>query len=275
MTGRRGAKQAALDLWTEEPCGSAGEPDAAGGLEQQVADSLRYAPWLDEAFDIGQVGGERVLDVGCGPGTMLVRLAQAGASVTGFDLVADHVEQARRNLAALGPAGRAEVADAEALPYDDASFDRVVLNNALQFTGDLDAALREIRRVLRPGGWAHVVVYHRRSAYFWWRLVLLRGLFGGDLLRFGSMDRVIGANIPWGRREGSLVAAALTRRQLRRALLRAGLTEPATVVHGFSWAHLAPPGLLIARLPAAPALVSRTLEHRAGWYLAGAARRPG
>jgi SAM-dependent methyltransferase len=220
--------------------------------------------------------GLDVLDVGCGPGTMLVRLAQAGASVTGIDLVAGHVEQAQRNLGALGLAGRADVADAEALPYEDASFDRVVSNNALQFTGDLDAALREIRRVLRPRGWAHIVVYHRRSAYFWWRFVLLRGLLGGDLLRFGSMGRVIGANIPWGRRDGSLVASALTGRQLRRALVEAGLTEPATVVHGFSWAHLAPPGLLIARLPGAlPALLSRIFESRVGWYLAGVARRPG
>ncbi|HTW62293.1 MAG TPA: methyltransferase domain-containing protein [Terracidiphilus sp.] len=90
--------------------------------------------------------GERILDLGCGDGQLTLRLAASGAQVTGADLSPEMAAAAR----ARGV--DAQVANAEALPFEDASFDAVFSNAALHWVRDQDAMLAEVRRVLRPGG---------------------------------------------------------------------------------------------------------------------------
>ncbi len=97
----------------------------------------------------------RLLDVGCGPGTITVDLAArlSEGSVLGVDTAAEVLELAR---AAAGESGLAnvtfEVGDAYALPFPDDSFDVVHAHQVLQHLTDPVAALRELRRVARPGG---------------------------------------------------------------------------------------------------------------------------
>jgi ubiquinone/menaquinone biosynthesis C-methylase UbiE len=93
-----------------------------------------------------------VLDVGCGPGAFHRRLAEAGARIVGLDrspgMVSEVRQQADRSaLPVLGVH-----ADAQALPIADASCDRVIAIHVLFHVPDRELALREIRRVLRPGG---------------------------------------------------------------------------------------------------------------------------
>ncbi len=89
---------------------------------------------------------ERVLDLGCGDGRFTARLQATGATVIGVDCSPAMVEAARsRNLIV-------EEADATALPFGYATFDAVFSNAALHWIRDQDAMLREVRRVLRPGG---------------------------------------------------------------------------------------------------------------------------
>ncbi len=94
------------------------------------------------------------LEVGCGTGFFTLNLMLAGvigaASVT--DISPGMVEVAQRNAAALGLNVRGEVCDAERLPFDDASFDLVVGHAVLHHIPDVELALREVLRVLRPGG---------------------------------------------------------------------------------------------------------------------------
>lgn len=110
----------------------------------------------DGAFVHGMAGGvvewlaaqpgERILDLGCGDGQLTLRLAQNGAEVRGVDASADMVRAARgRGIAA-------EVASAEQLPHADAEFDAVFSNAALHWVRGQDAMIREVHRVLRPGG---------------------------------------------------------------------------------------------------------------------------
>jgi ubiquinone/menaquinone biosynthesis C-methylase UbiE/GNAT superfamily N-acetyltransferase len=99
--------------------------------------------------------GQRLLDVGCGPGTITLDLAElvAPGEVVGID-AADAVIAEARAAAASRPAleVRFEVGDVYALAFDDASFDVVHAHQVLQHLTDPIAALRELRRVLRPGG---------------------------------------------------------------------------------------------------------------------------
>src|SRR5262245_15183550 len=99
--------------------------------------------------------GLRLLDGGCGPGTITVGLAAAVApgEVVGVDTEAVQVERGRALARERGLANvRFEVGDVTALPFADASFDVAFASEVLQYLPDPAVGLRELRRVLRPGG---------------------------------------------------------------------------------------------------------------------------
>jgi ubiquinone/menaquinone biosynthesis C-methylase UbiE len=98
--------------------------------------------------------GGLVLDLGCGPGAMLVPLAQAGHRVIASDLSPAMVAEAARRLVQLGQPSRAVVASATELPFADGSLAAVVTTGVLEYVPDLRAAMAEIARVLAPGGTA-------------------------------------------------------------------------------------------------------------------------
>jgi ubiquinone/menaquinone biosynthesis C-methylase UbiE len=94
------------------------------------------------------------LELGSGTGFFLLNLMQAGVATTGHvtDLSPGMVETAVRNGLALGLDVDGRVADAESIPYDDASVDLVVGHAVLHHIPDVELALREVLRVLKPGG---------------------------------------------------------------------------------------------------------------------------
>lgn len=96
----------------------------------------------------------RALELGSGTGFFLLNLMQAGVATSAVltDISGGMVEVAARNGRSLGLDVTAEVADAEALPFDDGSFDLVVGHAVLHHIPDVEQALREVLRVLRPGG---------------------------------------------------------------------------------------------------------------------------
>lgn len=94
------------------------------------------------------------LELGCGTGFFLLNLIQGGVMTSGAvtDISPGMVEVARRNAEGLGFQIDGEVADAEALPFEDDSFDLVIGHAVLHHIPDLEAAFSEVLRVLRPGG---------------------------------------------------------------------------------------------------------------------------
>ncbi|MEU3524162.1 methyltransferase domain-containing protein [Streptomyces sp. NPDC038707] len=103
----------------------------------------------------GLRAGSRLLDVGCGFGRPAIAAAKAtGARVVGINVSAEQVRQGRALAAEAGVADLVsfEQADGMALPYPDASFDAVWASEAIMYMSDRPKALREIERVLVPGG---------------------------------------------------------------------------------------------------------------------------
>jgi len=115
-----------------------------------------YARLADHVLD-----GDRVLDLACGDGYLLEQvLARRPREATGIDFSAAELTAARaRGLDAALVEGRAQ-----ALPFDDDAFDRVLCHLALMLFDDLECVLREVRRVLAPGGSFGVVVSRLEGA---------------------------------------------------------------------------------------------------------------
>ena len=99
--------------------------------------------------------GDRVLDFGCGPGTISVGLAQAvdPGELYGLDIEESQIEMARAAAQAGGHANATfHVGDVTALPFEDNYFDAAHCHTVLMHLQDVQAALAEVKRVLKPGG---------------------------------------------------------------------------------------------------------------------------
>src|SRR5918993_3882999 len=130
-------------------------------LDDYRFDKLHYLPQL---VDFASFRGQQLLEVGCGIGTDLVRFAKGGARVTGVDLAETAIALARTNFELTGVAAEdLRVANGEALPYADATFDAVYGHGVIQYTSNAPQLIREMHRVLKPGGTAIFMVYNRVS----------------------------------------------------------------------------------------------------------------
>ena len=143
---------------TDEPVGTKAFFD---DLDDYRFDKLRYLPQL---VDFSGFRGQRLLEVGCGIGTDLTRFATGGARVTGIDLSQTAIDLAGQNLALHGVTpDDLRVANAEALPFGDNTFDVVYGHGVIQYTADPARLVRECARVVRPGGTGIFMVYNRVS----------------------------------------------------------------------------------------------------------------
>ena len=100
----------------------------------------------------GPLAGKRVLDVGTGDGTYALEAAARGAVVTGIDLAPGMLEAARSRARDRRVAASFELGRAEALPFADGSFDVVIAVTVLCLVADPRLVMREMARVLAPGG---------------------------------------------------------------------------------------------------------------------------
>lgn len=159
-------KGAVRSFWERTPCGSwdASAPEGTREYFDQI-ERRRYElePFIHRFARFGETRGRRVLEIGVGLGTDHVQFARAGADLTGVDLTPKGVELVGRRLALEGLESDLQVADAERLPFEDASFDVVYSWGVLHHTPDTPRAVREAIRVLRPGGRLCVMVYSRHA----------------------------------------------------------------------------------------------------------------
>jgi len=270
-------KRAAVEQWTADPCeahNSAGELGSKSYFEGIRSAREESSPWVAEQLDYEGAAGLDVLDVGCGQGIDLANYAMAGARVTGIDLTPRHVELARAHLAELDLAATVVQGDAEALPFKDASFDRVSSNGVLHHTPDMAAALRQIHRVLRPGGEARVILYNRSSLHYWCNQVLLEGIIGRQLLAERSMAGVLSRNVEFSTIGARPLVRVITPRGIRRELRRAGFQDVGTSVRQLAYQDAFPIPILGKRIRALrdPAVLER-IGRVAGWYVIASGRR--
>jgi len=168
----------------------------------------------------------RVLDVCCGPGMLAAAAAARGANVSAIDFSAQAIAIARESINGVD----FQEADAAALPFDDASFDAVVCGFGLIHLPDPAQALREMNRVLKPGGGIAVSTWQPPSADNGF------GLLYAAIKAHANMD----LSLPQGPDFFQFSSDA----RLSAALLETGFVEPVTVLAEQFWTFTDSDGLM-------------------------------
>lgn len=182
-------KQVVHDFWDDASCGEAlylGESDE-DGYRRQAEQRYALEPYIIEFADFPTVQDRRVLEIGVGLGADHQRFAEHGAILNGVDLTERAIEHTRSRFQLLGLRSELQVADAEALPFDDDDFDLVYSWGVIHHSPNTAQAVREIHRILQPGGIAKVMIYHKHS-FVGYMLWLRYGLLG--LRPFTSLDAI-------------------------------------------------------------------------------------
>jgi SAM-dependent methyltransferase len=169
VADREQVDAANAEFWNE-PCGTALARSI--GITAITPDTLaqfddayfEMYPYLRHYVDSLDLAGQRVLEIGVGYGTLGQYIAERAASYAAVDIAEEPVGLLQQRLALVGrPPDRVVQGSALDLPLPDQSVDVVVSIGCLHHTGDLQRAVREVHRVLVPGGTALVMVYNRHS----------------------------------------------------------------------------------------------------------------
>lgn len=160
---------------------------------------------------LAELKGKQVLEIGPGAGGHSALFARHGAEVTSLDITYDRVRGVDRKFGLLGDLARgcnALQGNAEMLPFPDGAFDIVYSNGVLHHAADTERAVAEVRRVLKPGGKAVIMLYCKSSWHYWINMFLCVGLLQGNVFRNKDW---LGPATEWGGKHKQAVANPFTR----------------------------------------------------------------
>lgn len=144
--------------------------------EAALAHRYQLYPFLPEWAQFESWTGKSVLEIGCGQGADLSQFAVYGARTFGADLTMKHCRITRDFVAAMGAKTSVARVDARHLPYPDATFDLVYSFGVLLLVEELDRAVVEIHRVLKPGGTAMAMFYNSQSLHYYLKTLAYYGV---------------------------------------------------------------------------------------------------
>lgn len=156
-------------FWSENPIGSTATDLVPGTAEffkyyDELRESSESPEFLNKLHRFSDFAGKKVLDIGCGNGYILSRYARAGADCYGVDITEEAVKISLSRFKMERLKGDFQTASAEALPFEDNTFDLVCSMGVLHHTPDTQKAINEIYRILKPGGGVILMFYHKNSA---------------------------------------------------------------------------------------------------------------
>jgi ubiquinone/menaquinone biosynthesis C-methylase UbiE len=172
------------EFWNETPCGTYGKDLPEGTPEYFAAiEAERYAmePEIPRYAQFSRWRGKRVLEVGFGAGSDLMRFARAGAEIVGIDLGFKGAMLARKRIDLENAPAHVLVSNAEHMPLADDSFDLIYSWGVIHHSPNTAATVREIHRVLKPGGRITIMIYHTLS-WVVFKILVKHGIMRGELL---------------------------------------------------------------------------------------------
>ena len=220
MTSLAEDKLRAREQWSQDPCGAEYDREHPLGTREFFEKIERhryseYAPWMPTVMGFDRFAGAHLLEIGCGMGSDLLQFARGGAICTGIDITPRSIEITRHRFALYGLNGTFLLSDGERLPFPSETFDVVYSNGVLHHTPDTAGAISEIHRVLRPGGTAKVMLYHRNSLNYWVEIVLRRGLLRAEFLRGRSAEEIMSRVIEHSEHKATPLVKVYSRKEAR------------------------------------------------------------
>ena len=253
-------KELVRQYWDDVPCGTGSitYPEGSAEYFEAIAENRnRLEPFIADYARFDKWAGRKVLEVGCGVGSDLLRFARVGAQVVGIDLSPKSVFLAKSRLHAYNCRGDVLVADAEKLSFKDNEFDLTYSWGVLHHTPNPARAIQEIYRVTKPGGEICIMLYHRHSLVAL-QLYLLFGLFALRPRR--SLKDIIASHHESPGTKAYSVAEA-------RRMFSAFKDLEIEV-------HLTPYDLRYKRDRYLPRWVGRLIPQRLGWFMVIRGRKP-
>jgi ubiquinone/menaquinone biosynthesis C-methylase UbiE len=172
-------KKAVEEFWDKASCGEDLylQNQQRDGYIEHARRRYELEPVIEEFAEFASAAGRKVLEIGVGLGADHQRFAEAGAQLSGIDLTERAVAHTRRRLALFSYDSILSTGDAENLQFPSDAFDCVYSWGVLHHSPNTPRAISEVYRVLRPGGVAKVMIYHKWSLVgymLWIRYALLR-----------------------------------------------------------------------------------------------------
>ena len=181
------------EFWEKHPCGNQFVDQKDWREFFQAYDSFKYTHEPHIPGEIGklQVRGKRILEIGLGQGAEAQQLIQAGAIYNGVDITNESIERVRLRCSLFGLAYESlQVMNAEKLDFPDESFDLVFSHGVIHHSPRIAAIVSEIHRVLKVGGRAVVMVYHKNSLNYHVSIRVMRRI-GIFLLWIPGFTRIV------------------------------------------------------------------------------------
>ncbi len=195
------------DFWNDKPCGSDRSIESFGTKEYFLeieSDRYKYEGHINNVLSKIDWSGKEVLEIGTGVGTDARSIIARGAVYTGINIDQGSVDVTSRALEVFSLQGEVARCDATNLVYEDDSFDVVYSFGAFPCIPDLDLAVSEIYRVLKPGGEVLALLYNRSSINYYVEIMFLRKLFRHFLVIPGAIRFFEVLGFPRDRLEGHL-----------------------------------------------------------------------
>lgn len=198
------ALQKVHGFWNTEACdtgvvsNASDEADFFTKFREQRYRTQWHIPLL---VPFAQTKGKRVLEIGTGNGADGVMFAQNGAAYTGVDLTEAALEATRKHFEVLGLKGSFQKENAEKLSFAEATFDLVYSHGVLHHTPDTQRAIDEVWRVLKPGGVAIIMLYHKHSFNYYVRIM--------GYMRFRVLATILSRTGSWNRDRQEAAQAGL------------------------------------------------------------------
>lgn len=181
-------------FWNTEACGTHFVEHASD--EKDFFEKFREYRYRTEwhiplLVPFAEAKGKKVLEIGTGNGAEGVMFALNGARYTGVDLTDAALEATRKHFAVMGLTGTFQKENAEHLSFADGSFDWVFSHGVLHHTPNTQTAIDEVYRVLRPGGRAIIMLYHKHSFNYYVRIMMY--------MRFRVLLKILSRTGRWNR----------------------------------------------------------------------------
>jgi ubiquinone/menaquinone biosynthesis C-methylase UbiE len=198
-------------------------------LSYEQKRSFRYSlqDYMHDVFRFNKFAGKCVLEIGCGSGIDSAEFARNDAKIVSTDLTHAGVELTHNLLKENSLPASVIQCDAKNLPFEGETFDCVYSFGVLHHFPEIDAALTEIHRVLKPGGQVMVMLYHRDSLLYAYSIIYWRGIKEGLLGPF-TPEQLIARYSE--RNEGCPYTRAYTKEEARN-LFSSWFKQITTEVH--------------------------------------------